>query len=146
MESKIGPTLQIIPEQRIYSCFGCKYHEYRILRTGLNPVFDTNCLKMNIYGEVLEDKDISSNVGPFILDNNSKTPSQCPYIKTEERNDKISDLGITDVSVSDLFGNCDYCKNKKYIGVYGKPCVTPEPCLAETGKKNWEHNGEFPKN
>jgi hypothetical protein len=53
-------------------------------------------------------------------------------------------LNISDVSVSDLFGNCDYCKNKRYIGVYGKPCVVPEPCLYETGKKNWEHNGKFP--
>jgi hypothetical protein len=52
---------------------------------------------------------------------------------------------ISDISVSDL-GNCDYCKNKQYIGIYGKPCVVPEPCLYEKGKKNWEHNGEFPNN
>jgi len=89
MESKIGPTLQIIPEQRIYSCFGCKYHEFN------------NCLKMNINGEVLEDtsrlKRKNGILIPFILENNSETPPQCPYLKTEERNDKISDLGISDI-------------------------------------------------
>jgi hypothetical protein len=54
------------------------------------------------------------------------------------------ELRISDVSVSDLFGRCDFCKHQKYIGIYGKPCVVPEPCLYETGKKNWEHNGKFP--
>jgi hypothetical protein len=46
--------------------------------------------------------------------------------------------------VSDLVGRCDFCKHQKYIGIYGKPCVDPEPCLYETSKKNWEHNGKFP--
>jgi hypothetical protein len=37
---------------------------------------------------------------------------------------------------------CDLCKHQKYIGIYGKPCVSPEPCLGETGKKNWKRRGE----
>jgi hypothetical protein len=64
--------------------------------------------------------------------------------KNTELDNTDKKLHISDVSVSDLFGNCDYCKNKRYIGIYGKPCVVPEPCLYETGKKNWEHNGKFP--
>jgi len=56
----------------------------------------------------------------------------------------MKELHISDVSVSNLFGKCDFCKHQKYIGIYGKPCVVPEPCLYETGKKNWEHNGKFP--
>jgi hypothetical protein len=41
-----------------------------------------------------------------------------------------------------IVGNCDYCKNKRYIGVSTGPCVMPEPCLSETGKKNWvKENG-----
>jgi hypothetical protein len=41
-----------------------------------------------------------------------------------------------------LVGNCNYCKHERYIGIWGKPCVTPEPCLYETGKKNWERKLE----
>lgn len=41
--------------------------------------------------------------------------------------------------INSLVGNCDFCKHKKHIGIFGKPCVTPEPCLYETGKKNWEY-------
>lgn len=43
--------------------------------------------------------------------------------KNIEINNTDKKLHISDVSVSDLFGNCDYCKNKRYIGIYGKPCV-----------------------
>ena len=63
--------------------------------------------------------------------------------KNTEVDNTDKKLHISDVSVSDLFGRCDFCKHQKYIGIYGKPCVVPEPCLYETGKKNWKHNGKF---
>lgn len=90
--NKIGPTLHIIPEQRVYSCFGCKYHDFKMIRSGLNPMYDTNCLKMDLEGNILSDDE--KTVIPYILDNDSKTPPICPYLKSEERNDKINDLGV----------------------------------------------------
>jgi hypothetical protein len=36
----------------------------------------------------------------------------------------------------EIKGNCDYCEHKKYIGIYGRPCVTPKPCTPFI-KANW---------
>jgi hypothetical protein len=89
---KTGPTLVIIPEQRVYNCFGCKYHDFKMIRSGLNPMYDTNCLKMDLYGNILPDGE--KTIIPYILDNDSKTPEQCPFLKSEKRSDKINNLGL----------------------------------------------------
>jgi hypothetical protein len=74
---------------------------------------------------------------------NNKIKLKDEYVVSEKEQALGKDKNVV-VSVDDLRGRCDFCKHQKYIGIYGKPCVVPEPCLYETGKKNWEHNGKFP--
>jgi hypothetical protein len=90
---RIGPQITIIPEQKYYSCWGCKYYDYFMLRSGLNPLYIHNCKKMNIEGNELDDDNVKYNTSPYLLDD-GKTPPICPYIKIEQRNDKLNDLGV----------------------------------------------------
>lgn len=93
MEDKIGPTLHIIPEKRVYSCWGCKYFKHQMIQSGFNPIYESSCLKMNSQGLVLSDEEVKRNIIPLKIAD-GKTPPHCPYLKSEERNDKINNLGL----------------------------------------------------
>ena len=91
MEDKIGPTLHIIPEQRVYSCWGCKYFRHQMVKSGFHPIYESSCLKMNYEGTVLDDEEVKVNIIPLtIID--GKAPLCCPYLKSEERNNKLNNL------------------------------------------------------
>lgn len=85
-----GPKLTIIPEQRYYTCWSCKYYRYDMLQSGLNPVYESTCIKMNTSGTELTDDQIKRNVSPFVIV--SKTPSECPYLKSVKLDDRLKDL------------------------------------------------------
>lgn len=40
-------TIVIIPEQKYKSCYGCKYYENRMLKSGLDPLYMDNCTHSN---------------------------------------------------------------------------------------------------
>jgi len=90
---RIGPQLTIIPEQKYYSCWGCKYYKHFMFSSGLNPLYTHHCLKMDMLGNELNNGEIECNTSPYLLDD-GKTPPICPFIKIENRNDKLKDLGI----------------------------------------------------
>jgi hypothetical protein len=103
MEDKIGPTLHIIPEQRIYSCWGCKYFKHQMVQSGFHPIYESSCLKMNYEGTVLSDEEVKVNTIPLTIQRahketkilvDAKSPPYCPYLKSEERNDKLNNIGI----------------------------------------------------
>ena len=87
-----GPKLIIIPEQRYYNCWGCQYYKYEMMQSGLNPIYRSDCMKMNIEGTVLSDEEVKRNIIPFTIDQNGKTPQECPYLKMAERNDKLNNI------------------------------------------------------
>lgn len=91
MEDKIGPTLHIIPEQRVYSCWSCKYFRHQMVQSGFHPIYESSCLKMNYEGTVLDDEETKVNTIPFKI-TDAKTPSNCPYLKSVQRDDKLSQL------------------------------------------------------
>lgn len=91
MEDKIGPTLYIIPEQRIYSCLGCKYFKHQMVKSGFHPIYESSCLKMNYEGTVLSDEEVKVNTIPLTIVD-AKSPPYCPYLKSEERNNKLNNL------------------------------------------------------
>jgi len=90
---RIGPQLTVIPEQKHYTCWGCKYYKYQMIRSGFNPLINHECKKMNLLGDVLEDNKVEYNVSAYVLDE-GKTPNKCPYLKSSKRNDKLNDLGV----------------------------------------------------
>ena len=92
MEDKIGPHLTIIPEQRFYTCFGCKYYRHSMMQSGLNPLYETTCMKMNSQGDVLTDDKVLINIIPFKLGRDSETPPECPFLKEVIRNDNIDKI------------------------------------------------------
>lgn len=93
MELNEGPQQVVIPEQRYWSCMTCKYYEYRMLKSGMNPEYESVCKKLDMYGKEV---DTNSTGYPFFLFvlTDEKTPQQCPFLKSTERDQKINDLGI----------------------------------------------------
>ena len=93
MELNEGPQQVVIPEQRYWSCLACKYYEHRMIKSGINPKYESVCKKLDIYG-----REMGSDENQFFLfaldDLNSKTPKQCPFLKSTERDQKLNDLGI----------------------------------------------------
>ena len=55
---KEGPTLVVIPEQRVWNCFSCKYYSYQMIQSGFNPTYESLCLKLNQQGQPITDGDV----------------------------------------------------------------------------------------
>jgi len=59
MEENYGPKLEVIPEQRYYTCHGCKYYQHMIIKSGFRPEYDSVCTKMNMFAEVLNENELN---------------------------------------------------------------------------------------
>lgn len=89
---KEGPSLIIIPEQRVWNCTSCKYYNYSMIKSETNPGYKSIdiCLKLDYSGNPVSD-------GYYVLDYFSignETPNQCPFLQSAKRENKIKDLGI----------------------------------------------------
>ena len=92
---KEGPNLQIIPEQRIYTCWGCKWYNHQMVQSGRNPKYETTCLKLDHTGKPIEEDNESINnilLFHFDLSNSDETPQCCPFLKSQIREDKINNI------------------------------------------------------
>ena len=88
---EIGPKQVIIPEQRFYSCWGCKFYSLQMVRSGNHPVYESNCNAMDSTGkEIVEDPNVI-HLFRYRL-NDDKTPDCCPYLKSKQREDKIDKI------------------------------------------------------
>ena len=87
---KIGPSETVIPEQRFYSCFGCKYFNHYMIQSGQYPRYETVCTKMNWDGTVLEDGELC--LRNYQLGDKRETPECCPYLKSTMRDDKLDKI------------------------------------------------------
>lgn len=85
---KIGPSETVIPEQRFYSCFGCKYLDHFMVRSGQHPVYDTVCKRMDSQGNVLEEGELCLSHYKI----HKETPNCCPYLKSNMRDDKLNKI------------------------------------------------------
>ena len=83
MELNEGPQQVVIPEQRYWSCFACKHYQYRMDLLV--------CQKLDMYGREMDPD--GAHFFLFVLDD-GKTPKQCPFLKSTERDQKLNDLGI----------------------------------------------------
>lgn len=85
---EIGPREVVIPEQRFYSCMGCKYYSHTMVRSGMHPIYSTTCKKLDTFGKEVSEDDI-------VLENyriGERTPDCCPFLKSVKRNDKIDGI------------------------------------------------------
>lgn len=69
-----GPKEVIVPEQRYMSCCGCVYYKRQMMKSGMNPVYESRCMHMDrgAYGKKLSDW-----MGRM------ETPPDCPVITKE---------------------------------------------------------------
>ena len=76
-KGKEGPELVTIPATTFYSCSGCRFYNYDLIKSGMNPIYRRSC------GH--ETAPISSGVmfGEGNLPFDNKTPEWCPFIKQE---------------------------------------------------------------
>ena len=79
MSEQIGPKKQIIPpkpQEEYTSCYGCKFREHRMVKSGQNPTYVNNCTH-----------DKAPHVGLFTgnlkNDNRQETPDWCPVLKEQ---------------------------------------------------------------
>jgi hypothetical protein len=93
MELNEGPQQVVIPEQRYWSCFACKHYEYRMTSSGMNPQYESICKKLDMYGREVTPNDTGYPFFLFVLDD-GKTPQQCPFLKSTDREQKLNELGI----------------------------------------------------
>jgi hypothetical protein len=78
---KEGPRLVVIPEQRYYSCWGCKHYSNQMIESGMNPTYRESCtLMVNASTRMYSDID------------GGKTPDNCPFLTSTKREDKINDI------------------------------------------------------
>ncbi len=78
---KQGPRLLVIPEQRYYSCLGCKYYNNRMMESGINPVYKESCTLM-----------ASAITKMYTRIDGGKTPDNCPFLTSTKREDRINDI------------------------------------------------------
>ena len=78
---KEGPRLLVIPEQRYYSCWGCRYYKNQMIKSGMNPTYGESCTLMT---------DASTRMYSTI--DGGKTPDNCPFLTSTKREDKIKDI------------------------------------------------------
>lgn len=73
-----GPSEVIIPEQRYISCYGCKWYDRRLYRSGKNPLYKQTCTNKDrpIYAE---------EIGGIRM---AETPDWCPIIKQNNETNK----------------------------------------------------------
>lgn len=82
-----GPKEVVIPEQRFYSCIGCKYYESQMVKSGDRPLFSHTCKALDIAGNPSSENTILCYE---LYD--EKTPDFCPYLKSQKRNDQIDKI------------------------------------------------------
>lgn len=87
---EIGPKEVVIPEQRFYSCAGCKFYDHFMVQSGQRPIYDTVCRKLNSRGEEVKDGELC--LVNYNLGYDLRTPLCCPYLKSAKRNDKLDKL------------------------------------------------------
>lgn len=74
-----GPKKIVIPRQEFNSCYGCIFFERKLIVSGHSPKYRHNCshpeiplIKNSFLGNLQADRD-----------DHVKTPSCCPFIKTD---------------------------------------------------------------
>lgn len=85
----IGPKETVIPEQRFYSCFRCKFYDHHMVRSGQYPVYESVCKKLTAMGEEIKESDVIFHHYQLM---DGKTPDCCPYLKSIIREDKIDKI------------------------------------------------------
>ena len=78
---KEGPQLLIIPEQRQYTCWGCKHYSNQMMQSGINPIYTESCTLMG-----------SAITKLYTTIDGGKTPDNCPFLISTKREDKINDI------------------------------------------------------
>ena len=87
-ESREGPELKVIPEhvipeERYYTCWGCKYREHNMVRSGKNPIYKNECTHpdaLETYDWERGNLDVSD--GSYMIPNSTnRTPPWCPFLK-----------------------------------------------------------------
>lgn len=69
MPGRKGP--QLVHPSPFSSCLGCKHHDYRMLMSGEDPVYEGSCLHPDAPG--------ASPLGVYI-GRTDHTPHWCPYL------------------------------------------------------------------
>lgn len=77
MENNEGPTTETIPSYTYKSCRHCKFYDYRLVVSGRNPIYRSNCNH--------HDSPIMGGATFGNLANGDRTPNWCPFVKTTER-------------------------------------------------------------
>jgi len=80
----VGPREIIIPEQRYKSCSGCKYYEYKLLKSGMDPVYHSVCNHPEIAEKNIGAKRISDYKNPV------ETPEWCPFLQIQNQVETIN--------------------------------------------------------
>jgi hypothetical protein len=82
MNNNEGPHEVIIPSTRFTSCSGCKYFNRRLVKSGRNPIYASNCEHPEIREEVkrfgFEGNLQENNLGIV------ETPNWCPYLNPKK--------------------------------------------------------------
>ena len=74
-----GPIEKIIPEIRVVTCQGCNYLKTKLVRSGREPKYSTNCLNDS---NPWKGSGVSSDI--YLNDNNLPIPGPwCPFIKKQ---------------------------------------------------------------
>lgn len=80
-KEKEGPTMITVPAQYYNSCYGCKWYDRSLYKSGRNPVYKQVCNNPSrpIYGE---------EIGGIRM---AETPDWCPVLK-QAHDKKIEDM------------------------------------------------------
>lgn len=69
-KDKEGPELVTIPATTFYSCSGCKFYEYGMIKSGMHPIYRHNCNHSKGPAGVFDPGNLF----------NDHTPPWCPFL------------------------------------------------------------------
>lgn len=81
INKKEGYSIVTIPEVTYKSCYGCKYYERRMVKSGLDPIYASNCNHFNAPMDYNFRGNLPSMFG------NTETPDWCPVGEAKNNND-----------------------------------------------------------
>ena len=87
----IGPKQVVIPEQRFYSCWSCKFYSHQMVKSGQHPIYESTCEAMDSTGKAIVEEPNVIVLFKYKL-NDTRTPDCCPYLKPKQREDKIDTI------------------------------------------------------
>jgi len=89
---KEGFSDVVIPETKVRTCCGCKYHDHAMIKSGMHPIYEDKCKHPDIYN--IKTFTYAGQLSDIRVSGYIETPKWCPFLQTPKEEIKETTLNI----------------------------------------------------